>query len=129
MRLLLFGQNSSVTRTLKTMLDSVESWSVTKESSLGDSNQFPNDAKNFDLLIANLEDFDQPATNVVSKIKEDYPNVPLLVIHSYSNKALIIPLIKAGATGYIHNNLTEAILLEAVQKVKTGTEFIIADST
>lgn len=129
MRLLLFGQNSSVTRTLKTMLDSVESWSITKESSLGGANKPTSDPKKFDLLIANLEDFDQPAINVVSNIKQNYPNAPLLVIHSYLNKALITPLIAAGATGYINNDLTEDILLEAVQKVKTGSEFIVADST
>lgn len=129
MQILLFGKTSSVTTTIQTMLQSIEGWSVQRYSDLTNLNKPEEENAVFNLLVANLEDFEKTSLKVVSQICTQFPDTPLLVIHSYLDKSLIKPMITAGATGYIHNNVSDHQLINAVQKVASGTECIIAEST
>lgn len=129
MHILLFGKTSSITTTIQTMLRSIEDWSVQLFSDITNLSQSEEVKAEFDLLIANIEDFDTTSTRVVSQICKQFPDTPLLVIHSYLNKTLIKPMITAGATGYLQNDVSEKELIEAVQKVASGEKCIIAEST
>ncbi len=111
------------------MLQSIEEWSVQLQSDLLNIKKSDEEQSNLDLIIANLEDFEKASTKVVSTIHIRFPDTPLLVIHSYLNKALIKPMITAGATGYMQNDVSDNKLIEAVQKVASGTKCIIAEST
>lgn len=129
MQILLVGKTSSITATIQTMLQSIEDWSVQLYSDLTNQSKSRGVKTEFDLLIANLEDFDKTSIKVISRIREQFPDTPLLVVHSYLNKALIKPMISAGATGYIQNEISENTLIEAVQEVASGEQYIIAEST
>jgi DNA-binding NarL/FixJ family response regulator len=111
------------------MLRSVDEWSTKLHSDLNDFKTINEEKSDFDLLIANLEDFRRTPTKVISQIRSYFPDTPLLVIHSYLNNLLIKPLIAAGATGYIQNEVSDSKLIEAVQKVASGKECIIAEYT
>lgn len=129
MKILLVGKSSSVTNTIHTMLRSVDEWSTKLHSDLDDFNTINEKKSDFNLLIANLEDFRHPSTQVISQIRTHFSDTPLLVVHSYLNNILIKPLIASGATGYIHNNVSDSKLIKAAQKVASGTECIIAEYT
>ena len=129
MRILLVGKTSSITSTIHTMLRSVDEWSTKLHSNLDDFDAINGERADFDLLITNLEDFRRTSTKAVSQIRSYFPDTPLLVVHSYLNNLLIQPLIAAGATGYINNNVSDSKLIEAVQKVASGNECIIAENT
>ncbi|WP_445665189.1 hypothetical protein [Fodinibius sp. AD559] len=129
MQILLVGKASSITTTIQTMLQSVEDWSVRFYSDLNNLSKSKELQADFDLLVANIEDFDETSTKAVSQICKQFPDTPLLAIHSYLNKTLIKPMIIAGATGYIQNNVSENKLIEAAQKIASGTKCIIAEST
>jgi len=129
MDILLVGKTSSITTTIQTMLQSIEDWSVWLYSDVTTLSKSKEAKTEFDLLVANIEDFNEASTTVVTQICEQFPNTPLLIIHSYHNKKLIKPMITAGATGYLRNDVSENKLVEAVQKVAAGTTCIIAEST
>jgi DNA-binding NarL/FixJ family response regulator len=129
MKILLVGKSSSVTNTIHTMLRSVDEWSTKLHSDLDDFNTINKKKSDFNLLIANLEDFRRTPTKVISQIRSYFPDTPLLVVHSYLNKTLIKPMIKAGATGYIQNEASDSKLIKAAQKVVSGKECIIAEYT
>lgn len=129
MQILLVGKTSSVTTTIQTMLQSTEGWSVQLYSDLANLNKSEEEKAVFDLLVANLEDFERTSVKVVSQICTQFPDTPLLVVHSYLNKSFIKPMIAAGATGYIQNDVSDSQLIEAVKKVASGTECIIAEYT
>lgn len=111
------------------MLLSIEDWSVQLHSDLANLDNLKEVQAEFDLLVANIEDFNQSSTKIVSQICDQFPDPPLLVVHSYLNKELIKPMITAGAVGYIRNDVSENKLIEAVQKVASGTKCIITEST
>lgn len=129
MQILLVGETSSITTTIKTILLSIEDWSVQLYSDLDNLGKSKEVQAEFDLLVANIEDFNQTSTKVVSQICDQFPDTPLLVVHSYLNKELIKPMITAGAIGYIRNDVSEDKLIEAIQKVASGTKCIITEST
>ncbi|WP_440999746.1 hypothetical protein [Fodinibius sp. SL11] len=129
MQILLVGKTSSITTTIKSMLKSMDNWSVQLHSDLNTLDRYEEEKSEFDLLITNLEDFDKASTKIVAQIRTHFPETPLLVIHSYLDNMLIKPIINAGATGYIRNNLSEDQLIEVTQKVASGTKYIIAKTT
>jgi DNA-binding NarL/FixJ family response regulator len=129
MQILLVGKRSSITITVQTMLRSIDDWSAQLYSDLDNLDKLNEENANFDLLIVNLGDFSTASIKAVSQIHEQFPDTPLLVIHSYINKAFIKPILKAGALGYIYDDISEKKLVEAVRKVAQGTECIIAEST
>lgn len=112
------------------MLQSVESWSVTNVVELNSLPTFQTPQySDFNLLIANLEDFEISSVPLITQINRQFPQTPLLAIHSYSDDNFIKPMLEAGAAGYIRNGISEHALLEAVQKIAAGQQVIIADST
>lgn len=129
MQILLLGRSSSVTKTLQTMLKAIDGWNVHVHSNIKNLTPEQGSGAEHTLLLANLEDFNASATKIISQIRNYLPHIPLLVIHSYTNKSLIKPMIKAGATGYVNSDISENILVEAVRQVANSNKYIIADST
>lgn len=129
MHILLLSNTPSITETLQLMLQSIDDWSISVKNNIEDLDSKNESTEEYDLLIVNLEDFEVPSTNTISKVRQNYPDLPLLVIHSYINKALIKPLIAAGASGYIQNNISEGMLIKAVRKVASGAQHIVVEST
>lgn len=130
MELLLLGDNSTITNTIYSMLHSVDNWTVTFGVELTFlSPKAVEQLPNFDLVIANLEDFETSSIPLITEIINYFPDTPLLVIHSYSDNSFIKPMLNAGATGYIKSDISEHQLLTAAQKVARGQQVVIADST
>ncbi len=130
MNILLLAQQTFVSETVKTMLESADDWSVIKASSLDSltDSSSPEDSK-WDIIVANLADFSKAPTQLIRKIRGRYPATPLLVMYSYNQELLIHPLINAGATGYLQNGIPEQGLLKAIEEVAAGEEFIMTEST
>lgn len=133
MKILLLGRDSSVTKAVYSLLDTSEEWATSMYSSWDESETDPLlemvKKAQYDLLIINLEDFDSPPTELIQKITNLAPSIPLLVIHSYNNELLIDPLIQAGAIGYLQNGIPEEGLFKSVRTVANGEQSIIAEST
>ena len=133
MNILLIAQQTSVSETVKTMLQSKAGWSTTNIQSPSDASSIsadsPSKSISWDIIIANLADFSTAPTQLIHKVRNIFPSTPLLVMYSYSQKILITPLLKAGANGYLQNGIPEQGLIEAVSAVAAGKERIIAEST
>lgn len=129
MDILLLGKKSSITATLQSMLQSIDEWSLVVISNLSTLENPEYSEGDFSLIIANLEEFEASSTTVISQIRQSHPKIPLLAIHSYLNQELIQPMIAAGASGYIKNDVSESVLIEAVRKVASGNQYILAEST
>lgn len=130
MDILLLGKSSTITQTIKAMLQSVEEWTVTSNVEL---TQYPQskseEPSKYDVLIANLEDFNTSPIPLIKEIRKHYPDSPLLIIYFYNDKELIVPMLTAGATGYLQHEMSEEDLFKAVSTVSENQEIVIADFT
>lgn len=129
MTIFLLGKNTSITKTIKSMLKSVDNCVISNYSSIDIAIAELSTQRQYDLLIANLEDYSASSTFLIQELIRLFPSVPLLAIHSYANKNLIQPMLKAGATGYLQNGVPENKLYNAVEKVTSGKTTILTEYT
>lgn len=133
MHILLVGQVDSVTQTVFQMLEEVDEWFVKVITSHknDDGHAGPSSPKYpaYDVIVANCLGFSDSPNKLIRQITAQFPNTPLLALHSYSQKLLIQPLFEAGATGYLQVGIGEDKLLQAINKVITGKQCILTENT
>lgn len=129
MNLLLVGRDTSVTNTIRDMLSSVEAWSVTKINSIDKGTAKTSKEGFYDIIVANLTDFPPPPTLIITKITSYFPSSELLVLYSYNQHSLVDPLLQAGADGYLQNGSSDDKLIEAVETLLNGEQYIGVEST
>lgn len=65
------------------------------------------------------------APKKINKLKLNFPQQPLLILHPYDNNKFIEPLIEAGAAGIISTTPTEDELIKAIDYLLDGKSFVI----
>ena len=60
---------------------------------------------------------------ITKKLKEDYPEIRVIILSMHLNEDFIFNAIKAGAMAYLPKNTSRSELLEAIEKVFNGEEF------
>ena len=71
-------------------------------------------------------DINMPVLNGIEttrKIKEDFPNVNVLILSMYNEKSFISNALEAGASGYILKNADKDEFVTAIQSVAAGKAY------
>ncbi len=63
-------------------------------------------------------------TELIKRLKADYPRRPLIVFSEHSEEIAGLAAIKAGASGYISKECAADELLQAIRKVASGGKYI-----
>ncbi len=74
-----------------------------------------------------LLDVSMPGKNGIEALKvirQDFPQVKVLVLSSYPEDQFGVRALKAGAAGYLNKHSAPERLIEAVQRVVTGKRYI-----
>ena len=82
--------------------------------------------RNNDCDIA-LIDISMPGMNgidLLKRLREEKPKMPVLVISIYPEDQYAVRLIKAGAAGYLTKGCAPAIVIEAVSLIASGKKYI-----
>lgn len=61
---------------------------------------------------------------LISRIRHQYPELPILVLSMHCDPQLAIRVLRAGATGYITKSQPPEMLISAVHKVESGARYI-----
>ena len=76
-----------------------------------------------DLLILDINMPDMDGIEVTMLVKEQYPEVKILILSMHSRTEFIKRLVGAGANGYILKNSGRAELLEAIREIRKGETY------
>jgi DNA-binding NarL/FixJ family response regulator len=74
-----------------------------------------------------LLDIAMPGRNgieVLKQIKDEKPNLPVLVLSMYPEDQYAVRLLKAGAAGYLTKESAPELLVQAIRKVAAGKKYI-----
>ncbi len=74
-----------------------------------------------------LVDISMPGMNgieLLKRLREEKPKLPVLVISIYPEDQYAVRLIKAGAAGYLTKGCAPAIVIEAVSQIASGKKYI-----
>jgi NarL family two-component system response regulator LiaR len=73
-----------------------------------------------DIILLDLVMPRQGGIEAIREIKEENPNVRILVLTSFTDDDKVFPAIKAGALGYLLKDSTPQALLQAIHDVHRG---------
>jgi DNA-binding NarL/FixJ family response regulator len=70
-----------------------------------------------DALILEMELTNDSAIRVIKTIKENHPNISIIIYTSLPQTIYGISLLKAGAAGYLSKGVSRKVMIEAIEKV------------
>jgi two-component system invasion response regulator UvrY len=80
----------------------------------------------WDVLVLDINMPGRNGFEVLDEVRRNFPLLPVLVLSSTPEDQLGVRAIKAGASGYLNKRTAPEQLVEAVQKVLAGGQFISA---
>ena len=78
----------------------------------------------WDIVILDLAFPDGNSLEIMKQIKKDLSNLPVLVLSMYPEDQYALRTIRAGASGYISKESAPEELVQAIQKILSGGEYI-----
>ncbi len=82
------------------------------------------DTADFNLLLLDLTMPGVSGTDLIGRIKANYPTLPMLIFSMHNEAQIAASTIRAGASGYIAKDNDPEILLEAIRRVAGGGKYI-----
>lgn len=83
--------------------------------------------ESFDLLLLDVSLPGIHGEDLIRKIRQTCPDLPILILSMHNEPAIAKRMIQAGALGFITKGSSSAELLEAMRKVAAGRRFISAE--
>lgn len=78
----------------------------------------------FDIVLLDLTMPGTSGTDLIARIADRYPRLPILVLSMHNEPQIAERALKAGAAGYITKDSDAVTLLAAVRRVAAGGRFI-----
>jgi two-component system invasion response regulator UvrY len=80
--------------------------------------------KKYDVVILDISMPGRGGIDVLTRIKDKNPNLPVLILSIHPEEQYAIRAIRVGASGYLTKNCEPDELLRAVRKVASGGKYI-----
>ena len=125
-RVLIADDHPVVRQGLKTMLDSDPEVDVVGEARDGDEAFELAHRIEWDVAVLDYSMPGRGGVELLSDVKHDYPEKPVLILSIYPEDPHGLRALKAGAAGYISKESAGDELTAAVKKVATGGRYISA---
>jgi DNA-binding NarL/FixJ family response regulator len=123
-RLLIADDHSILRKGLKNILEREANITVTGEAASGAEVLLLISGDEFDLLLLDMTMEGLSGPELIKRVKEIRPALPILVLSMHKASSLAIHALRAGAAGYITKDSDPELLLEAIQKVAGGKKYI-----
>lgn len=80
-----------------------------------------------DLILLDLQMPNVDGIEAIEQIRQEFPQAKILVLTTYSGDAQALRALRAGALGYVLKSNLHDELIEAIQSVHEGREFLSAE--
>jgi DNA-binding NarL/FixJ family response regulator len=83
-------------------------------------------SQDWDIVVLDLALPDGNGLEFLKQIKNDHPNLPVLILSMYPEEQYALRAIKAGAAGYLNKESAPEELVQAIHKILDGGEYVSA---
>lgn len=126
-RLLIADDHTLMREGLKQILGAADDITVGGEASDGFQTLERVREGGWDLLLLDMSMPGRSGVDLIKQIKNENPQLPILVLSMYKDDEYAVRSIRAGAAGYLCKDSASQQLISAIRTVATGGRFISAD--
>ena len=77
-----------------------------------------------DAVVLDLDLPGRGGMDLLSRIKQTYPKLPVLILSFHAEDAYGVPALQAGADGYLMKDSGTGLMVQAIHKVASGGKFV-----
>jgi len=123
-RAIVADDHAVVRRGLRELL--AESSEVTVIGEAGTARETLEQVRNgkWDVLVLDINLPDGSGLDVLRQVKQEYPQLPVLILTIYAEEQFAVRALRAGAAGYLTKESAPEELLDAIRKVVHGGRYI-----
>jgi len=81
-------------------------------------------AANWDMVISDLYMPDRGGLDTLQRMRQSFPELPVLILSLYPKEYYAVRAMKAGAAGYIEKDAAPDELITAVGRILSGKKYI-----
>ncbi len=81
-----------------------------------------------DVILMDINLPDKSGIDLCKEVKEKYPSTFILGLSTFNQQSFIEKMMSSGASGYLLKNATQEELLEGIQAVVNGKQFLSFDA-
>jgi DNA-binding NarL/FixJ family response regulator len=123
-RILLIDDHAVVRRGLRVILEEGFSEASVGEAATGREGLEKLREQSWDAVVLDIALPDINGLEVLKQIKADWPTTPVLMLSVYSEDQYGVRMIKAGAAGYLTKASAPEKMVEAVERILSGEDYI-----
>lgn len=122
--ILVVDDHALIRKGLKQLLDDTEDIRVTGEAETGlQALQMAHDNR-YDLILLDIALPDKNGIDVLKQLKQEQPDIKVIVLSMYPEDQYGVRSLKAGASGYLNKQSAPDQLIGAIQQVISGKKYI-----
>lgn len=126
-RIIIADDHAVVRKGLKQIFDETLDLFVADQASSGNELLEKVRKDKFDVVILDISMPGKDGLDTLKELKNEKPDLPVLIFTIYPEEQYALRVIKAGAAGYVNKESAPEILIEAIRKVSQGRKYISPD--
>lgn len=125
MKALLVDDHPLVLNALTTALKSLQTFdTIDQEQSLTQAMRRLDETSDYDLILLDLHMSDAKGANAVIRLRETYPDMPVVIFSGDESPETIQIAFEHGALGYIPKRSSVSQIISAIQGVLAGSSYV-----
>lgn len=122
--ILVVDDHALIRKGLKQLLDDTEDIRVTGEAETGLQALQMAREQRYDLILLDIALPDKNGIDVLKQLKQEQPDIKVIVLSMYPEDQYGVRSLKAGASGYLNKQSAPDQLIGAIQQVISGKKYI-----
>ena len=118
--ILLVDDHPMVLEGLRTTIREAAGMRVVAEAATGEEALALARERSFDAVILDLGLPDLDGLEVLRRLKAEQPSLPVLILSTHPEEEYAIPLLQAGASGYLTKTQAPKRVVEALRRIAAG---------
>ncbi len=124
MRILIADDHAIVRKGLREILREEATDAYVDEANNGREALDKARASDWDVIILDITMPGMSGLEVLRKIKDDKPDLPIIMLSMHSSTSFVTASLKIGANGYLTKESAPEELIEAIRTVTTGSTYV-----
>lgn len=126
-KVLIADDHALIRKGLKQLLDDTDDLRVTGEAESGIDAIKMVQAGSYDVVLLDISMPDKHGIDVLKQIKDNHPQLPVLMLSMHPEDQYALRSMKAGAAGYLNKQSAPAQLVTAIRQVAKGKKYISSE--